>query len=226
MNTAWLKTRQTRFTAYVILYIAIVAGALGLANWLANRHNKSFDTTSTKKFSLSPQTEKVVRELKQDVKISYFNRTSDFPSAKDLLERYDNLSTRLSVDYVDPDKKPQIARAAGIRELGTIVIEAGQRREEARSLTEEEITSGLIRAIKGGERMVCFTTGSGEAQLDDTGRSGFGNAKEEIEKNNYKTRAVPLVAKPEVPADCTVLVVAGPRYELTAPSVEAVKKFV
>jgi ABC-type uncharacterized transport system involved in gliding motility auxiliary subunit len=91
MNTAWLKTRQTKFGAYVALYIIIVIAVLAMVNWLANRHNKSVDTTSNKRFSLSDQTHKVVGGLNQNVKISYFDRTENFQRAKDLLDRYDTL---------------------------------------------------------------------------------------------------------------------------------------
>ena len=177
MRSAWLQARQTRYTAYVTLYILIVIGALGLANWLANRHNKSYDTTSNKRFTLSDQTNKVVAGLKQDVRVTYYDKTDNFPRAKDLLDRYDSLSTKLRVDYVDPDKKPQLARAAGIRNYGTITIDAGPRHEEAKSLTEEEVTGAIIRSVKGGDRTVCAIGGSGEHGLDDTGREGYGNLK-------------------------------------------------
>src|SRR6476620_6373822 len=110
MASGWLKARQTRYTGYVTLYILIVAVALGLANWLANRHNKSVDTTANKKFSLSDPTIKVVKGLQQDVRIGYYDKTDSFTRAKDLLDRYDTLSTKLHVDYVDPDKKPQLAK--------------------------------------------------------------------------------------------------------------------
>ena len=125
MRPAWLQARQTRYTAYVTLYVLIVIGALGLANWLANRHNKSYDTTSNKRFTLSDQTSKVVAGLKQDVRVTYYDKTDNFARAKDLLDRYDSLSTKLRVDYVDPDKKPQLARSAGIRNYGTITVDAG-----------------------------------------------------------------------------------------------------
>src|SRR4051812_48326923 len=127
MASSWLKARQTRYTGYVTLYILIVALALGLANWLANRHNKSVDTTANKRFSLSDQTSKVVHGLKQDVRVTYYDKTDSFPRAKDLLDRYETLSPKLRVDYVDPDKKPQLARAAGIRNYGSIMIDAGPR---------------------------------------------------------------------------------------------------
>jgi ABC-type uncharacterized transport system involved in gliding motility auxiliary subunit len=226
MNIGWLKARQTRFGAYVTLYIVLVVAILGLLNWLANRHNKSVDTTANKRFSLSDQTEKVVKGLEQNAKITYFDKTSDFQRARDLLDRYDNLSTKLTVDYVDPDKKPNIARAAGVRSYGSIYVEAGTRREEAKSLTEEEVTGALIRSLKGGEKTVCSITGSGEKSFDDTERTGYSQAKDTIEKNNYKTRTISLVEKPEIPKDCTVVMVAGPRFDYTDPAVNALKTFV
>jgi ABC-type uncharacterized transport system involved in gliding motility auxiliary subunit len=203
-----------------------VVGALGLANWLANRHNKTFDTTSSKRFSLSDQTHKFVGELKQDVRVTYFDKTENFPQGKDLLDRYDTLSTKLRVDYVDPDKKPELARAAAIRNYGTITVDAGPRHEEAKALTEEEVTGAIIRATKGGARTVCATSGSGEPALDDTGRDGYSTVKQLLERGNYKTRAISLLEKPEVPKDCTVLVVGGVRYDVVPPVVQALKTYV
>src|SRR5215208_6969721 len=125
MNSEWLKARQTKFTAYATIYILIIIAVLGLVNWLAQQHNKSVDTTANKRFSLSDQTKKVVTNLKQDVKITYFDKTSSFQQAKDLLDRYDTLSTKLSVDYVDPDKKPQVAKQMGVKAYGTVYVDSG-----------------------------------------------------------------------------------------------------
>lgn len=225
-KTDWLKTRQTRYGAYVTVYTLIIVAVLGMANWLAQRHNKSVDTTSNKRFSLSDQTGKVVKGLKQDVKIQYFDRTSSFTGAKDLLDRYDNLSTKLTVEYIDPDKKPQIAKAAGIRSYGTVFVNVGAKREEAKSVTEEEITGALIRGLKGGERTVCSVSGSGERTFDNSERSGYSTLKERLEKNNYRTRTISLIEKPEVPKDCTILLVAGPRFDYLPPAAEAIGKYV
>jgi ABC-type uncharacterized transport system involved in gliding motility auxiliary subunit len=241
----WIKTRQTRYTAYASVYILIVLAVLGVANFLAQRHNYSFDSTSNKRFSLSDQTIKIVRDLKTDVKISYFDRTGAFATARDLLDRYDNLSTKLSVEYIDPEKKPQIARAAGLRNLGTVFVEANGKKEEAKSTSEEEITGALIRALKGGQRSVCVLTGSGEHSIEETGRLGYSGLKELLERNNYKARALSLLGnadaaaanpeakqsapkefKPEVPSDCTVLVVGGPKYDYLEPTVNAIRTFV
>jgi ABC-type uncharacterized transport system involved in gliding motility auxiliary subunit len=226
MKFDWLKARQTKYTAYATVYILVMIAVLSAANWLANRHNKSYDATSNKRFSLSDQTDKVVRNLKQTVTVTYFDRTSEFTRAKDLLDRYGNLSSKLVVQYVDPDKKPQIAKALGIRSYGTIYVQTGAKREEAKSLTEEEVTGALIRALKTGDRNACLVTGSGEHSVEDTGRSGFSQMKDVLEKNNYKTRTVSLIEKATVPSDCTVLIIGGPTKEYVAPEVAAIRTFV
>ncbi|MEO8025422.1 MAG: GldG family protein [Bryobacteraceae bacterium] len=220
-----MKTKQTKYTAYVTVYILIVLGVLGMINFLAQRYNKSFDSTTNKRFSLSDQTNKVVGGLKQDVKISYFDKPAQFQPARDILDRYQNLSPKLSVDYIDPDKKPQLAKAAGVASYGQIFIEAAGRKQEAKSLTEEELTSAIIRTLKGGERRVCAVTGSGEHGFDDTGRSGYSGFKELIEKNNYKTQTVNLLSG-DIPKECTVVLVGGPKRDYIPLVVDKLKAFV
>jgi ABC-type uncharacterized transport system involved in gliding motility auxiliary subunit len=226
MRFGWLKARQTKYTAYVAAYFVVILAVLTAANWLANRHNKSYDSTANKRFSLSDQTEKVVKGLKQDARISYFDKTSEFAGARDLLDRYANLSTKLTVSYIDPDKKPQAAKAEGVRTYGTIFVEVGGKKEEAKSLTEEEITSALIRVLKGGQRTACVVSGSGEHGLDSSERSGYSSLKDLLERNNYKTRAISLLEKAEAPKDCTVLLVGGPRFDYLEPAVNAIKSYV
>ncbi len=226
MKLGWLKARQTKYTAFMATYIVVILGVLGAANFLANRYNKSLDATKNKRYSLSDQTEKVVKNLKQDVTITYFDRATGFERARDLLGRYGNLSSKLKVQYIDPAKNPLKAREMGVRTEGTIFIQAGAKREEAKSLTEEEITGALIRSLKSGTRFACFVSGSGERSLDDTSRGGLSSMKEALEKNNYQTRTVTLLEKPEVPKDCTVLIVPGPRKDYTDPVVSAVKTYV
>lgn len=228
---SFLSSKQTKFTGYVTVYTLIVLAVLALLNFLAQRHNKSWDSTANKRFSLSDQTTNVVSKLATDVKITHFddsrNITNSRGNVRDLLDRYDNLSPKLSVEYIDPDKQPTLARAAGIRRDGSATfVEANGRKEEARSVTEEEITGALVRALKGGARTICWIAGSGEHALDDSGRSGYSMLKEYVERNNYKTMKISLLEKAEIPKDCTIVMVAGPRRDYLEPAVTAIKGYV
>ena len=88
MKTDWVKTRQTKYTAYATVYILVVFAVVGAINFLANRYDQTYDSTSNKQFSLSDQTIKVVKALKKDVHITYFDDQSRFPAARDTLDRY------------------------------------------------------------------------------------------------------------------------------------------
>lgn len=226
MSANFLKSRQTRYSTFASVYILVVIAIVAAANFLANRYNTSFDSTTNKRYSLSDQTTKVVRGLQQDVSVSYFDETVNFPRAKDLLDRYANLSPKLKVAYLDPFKKPQLAKQYGITQTGAIVLTSGAKRQEARSVSEEEITSAIVRLLKSGDRTACFTTGAGEHSLEDNNGGAFSSLKQLAEKNNYKTDAVNLMEKPEVPAGCALLVVAGPRVDYPQPVVDAMKKYV
>jgi ABC-type uncharacterized transport system involved in gliding motility auxiliary subunit len=226
MARQWLKARQTKYAAYVTIYTLVVIAVIVVANVLADRHNKSYDSTTNKRYSLSDQTSKIVKGLKQDATITYFNQSTRFRDGKDLLDQYANLSPKIHVEYVDPDKNPQLAREAGIRNFGTAIVQIGAKKEEAKSMTEEGITGAFIRDLKSNTRTVCFVSGSGEHQIDDTDRDGLSRFKDLLGKDNYDTKTVDLLQKAEVPSNCTTLVVAGPTRNYEQPEVDAIKKYV
>ena len=225
-KSSTLKAKRTQYGAYVALYTLIVLAALVVLNWLANQNNKSFDTTSNKQFTLSDQTIKTVRNLKNDVYVTYFDRASHFGTARDLLDRYSNLSHKLHVDYVDPEKKPDVAQADGFRTEGGVVVRAGTKTEESASVTEEGVTNAIIRSIQSGQKTVCFASGSGEAALDDQEGSGASFAKEQLEKNTYKTSTFSLLEKQQIPAECAAVVIAGPKRDYFDAAITALKSYV
>lgn len=226
MASTWIKARQTKYAAYATLYILVVVAIVTVGNVLADRYNKTYDATANKRYSLSDQTAKIVKGLKQDATITYFNQTKDFREGKDLLGQYANLSPKVHVKYVDPDKDPELAREAGIRNLGTAVVQVGAKQEEAKSMTEEGVTGAFIRDLKSGTRTVCFVSGSGERQIDDSNREGFSQFKDLLGKDHYETKTIDLLTKAEVANDCTTLVLAGPQRNYEQPEVEAIKKYV
>jgi ABC-type uncharacterized transport system involved in gliding motility auxiliary subunit len=226
LGTQFLKARQTKYAAYATLYVVVIVAILVTANTLADRYNKQYDSTSNKRYSLSDQTAKIVKGLKQNATITYFDQSTHFQQAKDQLDQYANLSPKVHVEYVDPDKKPQVAREAGIKNYGTTIVQIGTKKEEAKSLNEEGITGAFIRDLKNNTRTVCFVTGSGEHRIDDSDRSGYSRFKDFLGKDNYQAKSIDLLQKAEISSDCTVLVVAGPTGDYQQPQVDAIKKFI
>ena len=226
MNMQLLHARQAKYALYAVSYILILLAILVVANVLADRHNKSYDSTSNKRYSLSEQTAKIVKGLKQPATITYYDQSGKFDRAKDQLEQYANLSPKVHVRYVDPDKNPELAADVRGKAYGTTIVQIGDRKEEAKTLTEEGITGAFIRDLKTSVRTVCFVEGSGEHQIEDTDKSGYSRFKELLGRDGYQAKSVNLVTKAEVPSDCTVLVVGGPDADYQLPEVEAIRKYV
>ena len=226
MNIDSLKTRQAKSGAYMVVYVLVAFAILAAVNYLAVQYNKTYDATQSKLYSLSDQTLKILGGLEQDVKIYYFDRKAQFGRAEDMLVRYANASNKVTVDYIDTDSRIEVAEAMNVSKHGTILVELGANREEASSINEEDITNAIIKAIKGKEKKACLLAGHGEAGPEDQQRDGFSAAKQEIEGANYVTETISLLERPEIPGDCTLLIVAGPDKDYLEPEIDLLRKYV
>jgi gliding motility-associatede transport system auxiliary component len=220
-----IAARQARFGATASLYTIVVIAVLVLVNWLGQRYNKTVDTTSNKRFTLSQETEKIISGLKEPATIAYLDKASGFEQARGILDRYKNLSSKIKIQYIDYQKQPTVAKAYGLRFPGTAYVEIGTRREEAKSLNEEGITGAFLKDLKG-VRKVCIVSGSQEHALDQTDSNGLSKFKTLLERDNYQVQPVTLIDKTAVPGDCNVLLVAGPQADYTANEVTAIKTYV
>ncbi|MBI1353734.1 MAG: hypothetical protein GC160_05255 [Acidobacteria bacterium] len=229
----WMQSRQVREGSYSGAYIVVVLAILVAVNWLANQYNKTYDATEAKLYSLSDQTLKILNDLPSDATIYYFNRRMDFErpdmngvSPKASLTRYDNASSKVEVDYVDPDANPERAELMNVRTYGTVLVEVAGRREEAKSPNEEDVTNALIKLLKGEEKTACILNGHGEAAPSDTEALGFSVAREAIQEANYKVQDVSLLENPQIPPACSLVIIAGPSTPLLEPEIGIVRDYV
>ena len=80
--------------------------------------------------------------------------------------------------------------------------------------------------MKNTTRTVCFVSGSGEHQIDDSDRNGYSSLDSLLGKDEYTAKTINLLQSAEVPGDCTVLVLGGPSDDYQQPEVDAIKKYV
>ena len=196
-----------------ILTIAVIA-ILAAINYLGAQHHKRIDLTSEKLYSLSDQTDKIVRGLKQDVNVVRFDKV---PGAQvdDLMKEYQNLSPHFKYQSVDPQQKPEIAAEYGAKRMGDVIIAYGDKKEPIEpsaggEVSEQDITGALLKLTTGKQKTVCFVTGHGEKSLDDNGPHGYSMANDGMKKEQLKSQSINLVSSSDVPAECSVLVIAGP----------------
>jgi ABC-type uncharacterized transport system involved in gliding motility auxiliary subunit len=226
--------RTTRYGLNALVMIVLILGVIALVEAVSYRHNWRVDLTENKRHTLSPQTVKVLGDLKLPVKATAFFRP-DQPgkrTAEDLLKQYATQSNgKFTWEVVDADRNPLQAKRYGVETYGTVVLEAapkeGQVKEEkVLDAEEEKLTNALIRVTRGGKRLVYFLKGHGEKDPANREKGGLSEVKAAIEKLNYEVKDLLLARETKLPDDAAIVVVAGPQKDLLPNEVDALAGYI
>ncbi len=221
----FFTTRSFKQSSNFTIMSLTVFGIIILINIILIKHNHRWDTTKAKLFSLSPQSKKIVRSLKDDVKVKAFFRPSNQQAIHDLLSEYSNYSSRFKYEIIDPDANPGLVKQYKIENYGTTVFESKDKIERLKESTEPEITNAIIKVTREEEKKVYFTTMHGEHDIDDINPDGLIEIRKGIENENYKVEKIFLADKQKVPEDCSVLVMAGPKKDLLELEYQAIDEY-
>ncbi len=225
-----LGRRTTRYGANTAVLVLLVIGILAFANMIGSRYTQRYDTTANKRFSLADLSVSVLSELEQEVHIVGFFRSSG-PDATnrhlldDMLNQFQYHSDHITYEFIDPDLEPSIARQYNISSYGTVVFESEGKTEHINRYLEENVTNALVKVTREGQKTVYFLEGHGEHNVNLTDQAGYNRIMQLLENQSYIVRSFSLLSEVEVPADCNVLVVAGPRTNLVGNEQEAIRNY-
>ena len=219
------ERRQTRYGALAGTSILLVAAIVVAANYLLARQNLRWDLTAGGQYSLSDQTRQVLDTLAGPVQILVFAREPDFPRYRDRLDEYAYQTSRVTVDYIDADRQPMLARQYEVQTYGTIVFEYEGRVERVESDAEQDLTNALITVVEGAEQTVYFLEGHGEKTHAATDRDGYSTVSAALALDNFEVESLVLAQQGAVPDDATVVVAAGPQTDLLPGEVDALRAY-
>ncbi len=224
----YFKRRSTRHGASALILVLLVLGIMVFVEAISARHSARFDLTASKRFTLSEQTLKVLKNLEKPVRVTAFYQEAspEAEGARGLLDQYAYASRKFSFEFVDPDRFPGKARRYKITAYGTLVLETDTREEKITLATEQELTNALLRVTRKGEKVIYFMTGHNEKSTEDYGKDGYTGVKKAIEDQNYVVRDLLLMRAEEVPADASVLIIAGPKKALFHEEISTLKRFI
>ncbi|MBI4263879.1 MAG: GldG family protein [Acidobacteria bacterium] len=221
----FFRRRQARYGALATISVFVALAIAVAVNYLSARQNKRWDLTANQQYSLSEQTVRVLESLEGPVKFTVFDRQTEFDRFRPRLDEYAYHSNQVSVEYVDPDTRPVVAREYDIQAYGTVVVDYMGRREHVTSDMEQDLTNALIKAITGMERSVYFLQGHGEKDPTRTERDGYSAVADALRRDNYTVESLVLAQQKDVPADATVVVLAGPTSDVLPEEADALRRY-
>lgn len=230
-QTFWRKRSTQAGTNALVATLALLI-ALGAVNFLATRYNSRVDLTENQIFTLAPQTQDLLRDLNQPVKVWVFTPN---PSAADrqLLDNYRRTSNQFSYEFVDPQAKPGLAQEFGVKAVGEVYLEMGDKRRLVQTLSpqnpqdrlsERRLTNGLAQILQNATQKVYFLQGHGERSLEP-GQGAFSQVKTRLGEESFVAEPLNLTAAAKVPEDANVVVIAGAQRPLLPAELTALKDF-
>ena len=238
--------RVIKYGLHSFLSVLAVVGIVIVSYALLGRYHKRWDFTQNKRFTLSLQTIKVLKNLKKPVEITAFWQagTPQAIEVEELLKQYSYCSPYIRFRMVDPDKNPTLAQQKGVSEYGTTIFEyegrkksvyerdvftysfmgMGMRGQEFKG--EEAFTSAIMEITSGEKRKIYFLTGHSEKDVYESGREGYSKIRSYLEKEGYEVETWNILEKGKLPEDASLLIMAGPKLDILNKEKELLQEYV
>jgi ABC-2 type transport system permease protein len=241
--TQSFKTKNFKYGGYSTLLFLIVLVILIVVNLIADQLPVKFDLSENQMYSLSDQTVKIVKNLRQPVTIYSLTPASQGnQSLTEILKKYRDYSSQISLKTVDPNKNPgfikQFTEDGVTPEQGALVVVSGKKHKliqagdlvnystneqtgepQADSLAvEQRVTAAILRTAGNQSTPNLYQLqGHGEIELASTVESQLRNA-------NYAVKSVSLITQ-VIPSDAAVIIINAPQQDITAAEADQLRQF-
>ena len=219
--------RSTKLGLHSILSIILAGAIVALCNFLAARHAPEWDFSETQNFTLSRQTYEVLRKLPREVSIKVFSHEGSpgYGPYQDLLTTYDQESPLVTVEFIDPERQPGVAKEHQITQIDTAVFASGAQKIYVQRPNEAELTNALLRVTRDHKNQLAFLTGHGEASISDTESSGLSRLKDALTKQGYELNSLDL-SQTGLSIQASVLVISSPTQPIAPEEEQTIVAFV
>lgn len=235
--------RQVRYSTLSVFMTLLLAGIVAIVFVLLWRGNLILDMTEGERFSLSPETRRLLTRVVRPIQITGFYTSSELP-IRELDNRYyqlyrDATDGLIQVQYYNPDEVPALAAGFGVTPVDRLFISNLTDRGEVDFSTlaripqnnqqEREISGAIARLLIAGQIGVYFEEALGERSLlDDSneGLLGINNGMRESGLRTYSFSLPALAASGgDIPTDAAAVVFARPLADLDDAGVAVLDRY-
>ncbi|MCK5452706.1 MAG: Gldg family protein, partial [Calditrichia bacterium] len=108
----------------------------------------------------------------------------------------------------------------------TVVVESGIKRETINEFGESNLTNAIIKVTRELDKVIYFTTGHGERNIEGETPQDYKQAVDGITSENYMVKSINLAEERKIPRDCSVLVSAGPKADFFPFELDSIKSYI
>lgn len=226
-------SRQFKSGAYSSVITVIVIALVVVVNMVFNKLDLSTDLTSDSLFTLTKDSQKVLKDVKDDITIYYMvTKGEEQDYIKRVIKQYNKVSDHIKVVTKDPVVYPNFSRKYvddAVSDNDVIVVDetTGAAKyvssdemlysdqysyytsgsSEQYLDVEGQITSAIQNVLSTDKKKIYVVTGHDEQSISDS-------LSKTLEKMNVDVQDISLVTQKKVPDDCSLLIEYGPQSDL------------
>ena len=211
------KKTRNQLRLQGISFIVLVVVIAGLIFQVSRTYNAEFDWTSSGRHTISEASSKILEKLESEVKITSYATSGELSNVRHeidgIIKRYQKVSDKIILEFVDPRLHPQKTTELGITVDGEMIVEYQGRSEHLKDLSEKSITNLIYRLLRNTDRQVLFVTGHGERNPLGQANHDVGVFVDNLSNKGFKVAPLDLAKTLSVPTNTSVLVIASPQVD-------------
>jgi ABC-type uncharacterized transport system involved in gliding motility auxiliary subunit len=229
------QQRSTQIGTNALVSTISLVAILALVNFLALRYSVRLDLTENQLLTLSSQSQEIVKELKQPLKVFVFDKDPS-QGDRELLTNYRRYNDNFSFEFVDPALKPGLVKQFNVKSIGDVFVEYRDKKQLAQNLinvnfqqkeplSESKLTNAIEKVQRDRTQTIYFLQGHGEYALKGAGENSIAAAVSSLEEKGYKVEGLNLAQRATIPDDVSAIVIAGAKRKFFDPEVKALKAY-
>jgi len=223
------KKSRNQIRIQNVVFIILFSTIIGLLAWLSNQYSFESDWTKNNRNTLSDASIKLLQQISGPVKITTFipdgNLVANRQYIKELIAKYQNYKTDITLEIINPDTAPDLVRQLKVTNYGEVVVEYQGRNEHITQLKEQTLTNTLQRLLRQGERRILFISGHGERKPNGRANFDWSSFSAKLKIKGITTELLKLNETPNIP-DVAALVIASPQTDLLPGEVKLIIDYV
>ena len=215
-----------------IAFAALLLAAAIALYQLSARHPLQWDLTQSASNSLEPSSVDILKQLHGEVKITLYSTGQDAQMGdvrklvREFVALYQRYKPDITLRFVDPVKQPDEARKSDIRANGEMLVEYDGRREHLTLLSEQALTSALLRLAHRKEQLLMYLDGHGERNLEGIANHDLGTFSKRLQQNGFRLSPLNLTLAQDVPSNARALIITQPQLDLLPGEMDKLLRYV
>jgi hypothetical protein len=223
VNILGSKFKITFFKKKLFLTIkaVLVLFIFCLLHFLNTQQKWTLDLTLQKLYQVRKASIELVKTLTKDNKLimTFWGTREQWNQYEDLLLSYKNASNNVQLNWINPDKNPELAIQIQGRELPQLSIEYGAKKQWVDTLDEWLISVTLNTLKEKNNKLVCFLSTHQTIPIDSVAEDGLSEFKKVLQSEGFSIQYIDLNSMLEAKT-CQAVLIVGPKDDFLVSEIK------